>query len=118
MCVPKALPDARLASSRHNWPARGQCRTRPAPGSDLNLIAEHAFFLLIQSVARQDASTMSLGISRTSLVGQERPKTSLPPPGIANDRLRTALVVRGLLVEHVAARVGVDLKTVQRWLAG
>jgi transcriptional regulator with XRE-family HTH domain len=32
--------------------------------------------------------------------------------------LRTALVARGLLVEDVAARVGVDPKTVQRWLAG
>ena len=37
---------------------------------------------------------------------------------MANDRLRTALVARGLLVEHVATRVGVDPKTVQRWLAG
>jgi hypothetical protein len=37
---------------------------------------------------------------------------------MANDRLRTALMAHGLLVEHVAAQVRVDPKTVQRWLAG
>jgi hypothetical protein len=43
---------------------------------------------------------------------QHRPAVSGEP------WLRTALVARGLLVNHVAVRVGVDPKTVQHWLAG
>ena len=61
---------------------------------------------------------MSLDLLRTSPAGSERPKTSLARPGMANDRLHAALVAKGLLAEHVATRVGVDPKTVQRWLAG
>jgi transcriptional regulator with XRE-family HTH domain len=37
---------------------------------------------------------------------------------MANERLRGALTARALTVDAVAARAGVDSKTVQRWLAG
>jgi transcriptional regulator with XRE-family HTH domain len=37
---------------------------------------------------------------------------------MANDRLRSALAARTLTVDAVAARAGVDPKTVQRWLTG
>jgi transcriptional regulator with XRE-family HTH domain len=35
---------------------------------------------------------------------------------MANDRLRTAILSAGLTVEDVAARVRVDVKTVERWI--
>jgi transcriptional regulator with XRE-family HTH domain len=37
---------------------------------------------------------------------------------MTNERLRSALAARALTVDAVAARAGVDPKTVQRWLAG
>jgi hypothetical protein len=44
------------------------------------------------------------------------PKTS--PGESANERLRQSLAARALPIETVATRIGVDPKTVQRWLAG
>ncbi|PRX43849.1 hypothetical protein B0I33_11312 [Prauserella shujinwangii] len=35
---------------------------------------------------------------------------------MANDRLRTAMIAAGLTVEDVAVKVGVDPKTVERWI--
>jgi len=45
-----------------------------------------------------------------------RPKAS--PADSANDRLRQAIAARTLTIDTVDARIGVDPKTVQRWLAG
>lgn len=48
------------------------------------------------------------------------PKTSPKRPTVttmANDRLRTAILAAGLTVEDLAAKIGVDPKTVERWIS-
>lgn len=68
----------------------------------------------------QDAYTTFAATAPDVWTSQYVPRTSLKRPrgdGMANDRLRTAMIAAGLTADALAAKVHVDPKTVERWIS-
>lgn len=55
---------------------------------------------------------------KTSPLGWSRPETSCGGEWMPNERLRAALLERGVTPTQLASTVGVDPKTVERWVGG
>src|SRR5207244_4984437 len=61
------------------------------------------------------------GQRRTSWLGSSRPRTSYrrhDEVPVANERLRAAILASGLGIQATADAVGVDRKTIERWISG